>query len=218
MVIRGNIDLLNLDLPDEERRQTVLEAGAEAERMSRLTADLLFLAEADSHDVVEEAPVALRELVSEVWEQANTLDAGSHELLLDRNDPVTVQGDYVRPGQLLWNLVENALRYAPAGGRVTLSLRDDGQFAELLVADTGIGIPPEHAPRISERFYRVDPSRSCDHGGTRLGLAIVKRVTEAHGRRVQVRSTPGVGTTFGVCRPVRPPRPALEAESAEVSR
>ena len=215
MVIRGNLDLLNMELPENERRESVGEAIEEVERMSRLASDLLFLAEVEARQVVEQEPVALDDVVADVWERAKGLDAGSHELLLARSDPTTVRGDRERLEQLLWNLVENALRYTPAGGRVTVSLRADGQVAELAVADTGVGVPPEHLPRIFDRFYRVDPARSRKQGSTGLGLAIVRQVAEAHGSRVRVHSKPGEGTTFTVVLPLHPTPPSPDAGVAD---
>jgi len=202
MVIRGNLDLLKLDLPDAERRESLREATEVVERMSRLASDLLFLAETDAPDTVERRPVVLHELAAEVWERARAVDAGSHELAFAQTEPVTVLGDRDRLAQMLWNLVENALRYTPDGGRVSLALRSNGRVADVTVADTGIGIPTEHLPRIFERFYRVDRARSREHGGAGLGLAIVRQTAELHGGQVHVRSDPGGGTTFTVSLPV----------------
>ena len=203
-IIRGNLDLLMLDLPAEDRRQSASEAAAEVARMGRLVDDLLFLAEVDARAVVEHLPVELHAIVHEVWERTRALDGGAHAIDLARNDAATVRGDRHWLRQLLWNLVENALRYTPAGGRVTLTLRCSRHVAELTVADTGIGIPPEHLPHLFERFYRVDPARSRQQGGTGLGLAVVKQVAEAHGGHVRVRSTPGGGTVVTVALPGSP--------------
>lgn len=204
-VICGNLDLLQLDLPGEERRQSAREAALEARHMIRLVSDLLFLAEADDGKIAEGEPVALDEIVSEVWARARKLDEGSHEVVLSRNDPANVLGNRDRLRQLVWNLVENALRYTPADGVVTLSLRQKGQNAELVVSDTGIGMDPEHLPRIFERFYRIDRARSRRQESTGLGLAIVKRVAEMHGGQVQVWSELGHGSTFTVKLPLAPP-------------
>ena len=110
-----------------------------------------------------------------------------------------------RLDQLVWNLVENALRYTPSGGGVELELARHGSEAVLRVSDTGVGIPEEHLPRIFERFYRVDKARSRRNGGTGLGLAIVKSVVEAHGGRAGVSSSaapgPGQGTSFTIWLP-----------------
>jgi two-component system OmpR family sensor kinase len=202
MVLRGNLDLLRMGLPEDESRASVREAGEEVERMSRLAADLLFLAEADAREIAGRESVELDEVATEAWERARALDGGAHELALGRADPALVRGDRMRLGELVWNLLENALRYTPAGGRIDVELRVTESRAELTVADTGIGIPPEHAPRVFERFYRVDPARSRSKGGAGLGLAIVKRIAEAHGGEVWARSEVGRGSTFGVSLPL----------------
>ena len=97
---------------------------------------------------------------------------------------------------MLANLVDNAVRYTPAGGAVTVFTERDPRGVWVGVRDTGIGIAAEHVPRIFERFYRVDPARSREAGGTGLGLAIVKHLVEAHGGRVQAESAVGRGTTI----------------------
>ena len=122
-----------------------------------------------------------------------------------------MQGDRDRLAQMLWNLVENALRYTDPGGTVTLGLHNHGSVAELTVADTGVGIPAEHLPHIFERFYRVERARSHRDGSTGLGLAIVKQVAEAHGGQVRVRSEPGAGTTFTVALPITATEPPLSS-------
>lgn len=202
MVIRGNLDLLQMDLPVEDRQASAREASEEAERMARLVGDLLFLAEQDAHERMDSAPVALNEVIDEVWQRACTLDAGRHRLKLECNEPTTVLGDRYRLSQMLWNLVDNALRYTNPGGRVSLSLCVRGEVAEVAVADTGISIPAEHVPHIFERFYRVDRARSRNESSTGLGLPIVKQVAEAHDGQVRVNSQTGVGTTFTVVLPV----------------
>ncbi|MDP2661135.1 MAG: ATP-binding protein [Dehalococcoidia bacterium] len=203
MVIRGNLDLLKRKLSNVEREESAAEASEEVDRMSRLVADLLFLAEVDAREFVEHDPVALQEVTQEVWERAKALDGECHEILLAQSDPATVLGDRDRLAQMLWNLVENALRYTPEGGQITLSLRNHQQVAELSVADTGMGISADHVPRIFERFYRIDRARSHSRGSTGLGLAIVKQVAEAHGGQVRVRSEPGKGSVFSVALPIQ---------------
>jgi heavy metal sensor kinase len=202
MIIRGNLDLLRLGLPEAERRASVREAGEEVERMSRLAADLLLLAEADAEEIVERKLVAFDAEVGAAWERARHVDNGVHDVRLTRLEPAHVLGDRTRLDQLIWNLVENALRYTPEGGRVELALTRQAEEVVLRVSDTGVGVPEQHLPRIFERFYRVDKARSRGSGGTGLGLAIVKSVAEAHGGRVGVVSTPGQGTTFTVRLPL----------------
>jgi heavy metal sensor kinase len=208
MVIRGNLDLLRLGLPEEERRASVREASEEVARMSRLAADLLFLAAADAEEVMRREPIRFDEVVLGAWERARHLDGGTHDMQPAVVEPLVVLGDGGRLDQLVWNLVENAVRYTPAGGRVELSLGREGEEAVLRVTDTGVGIADEHLPRIFERFYRVDKARSKSAGGTGLGLAIVKSVVQAHGGRAdvssQVEGGPGRGSTFTVWLPSGP--------------
>ncbi len=114
-----------------------------------------------------------------------------------------VQADEDRIGQVLLNLVGNALQYTPAGGRVSIRARREGQTVFLVVQDTGIGIAPEHLPHIFERFYRVDKSRSRAGGGSGIGLTIAQRLVEAHGGRIRAASDgPGRGSTFSFTLPV----------------
>lgn len=204
MVVRGNLEQLAHDLPDAERREATSDALEEVDRMTRLVQDLLFLADADANASIERHDVALETIVASVAEDARAIarrDDGAREIVLEANDPVVVEGDPERLRQMIWNLVENAARYTPAGGTVTIALRGRGPIAELTVADTGIGISPEHLPHLFERFYRVDTGRSRALGGTGLGLSIVRQITEAHGGQVRVRSTPGQGSTFTVALP-----------------
>lgn len=200
-VIRGNLDLLRLDLPEVERQLSVDSASSEVDRMSHLVGDLLFLAEVDSDRTVRHEAVDLDALVRETFRRATLVDDSAHVLVLAQVDPTLVRGDLDRLTQAVTNLVQNALRYTPAGGTVTLRLLNHGPFAELSVADTGIGISAEHLPHLFERFYRVDRARSRVAGSTGLGLPIVKEVVEAHRGQVRVHSEPGRGSTFTVVLP-----------------
>ncbi len=110
--------------------------------------------------------------------------------------PLEVFGDKERLRQVAVNLMENAIKYSEKGGTVTLTLTSTADRAEIIVKDTGIGIAPQHLPRIFERFYRVDKDRNRDVGGSGLGLAIVKHIVEAHGSNITVESSVGIGTTF----------------------
>jgi two-component system, OmpR family, sensor kinase len=202
MVIRGNLDLLQMDLPPKERRAAAREASEEAERMARLIADLLFLAEEDAHQRLQSMPVVIDEVVAEVWQRARTVDAGEHALSLECNDRAVVLGDRDRLTQMLWNLVDNALVYTEPGGRVALCSRTSTSKVSIAVSDTGIGIPSEHIPRLFERFYRVGHARSRTQSSTGLGLPIVKQVVDAHGGEVRVESELGQGSVFTVSLPL----------------
>jgi signal transduction histidine kinase len=210
MVIRGNLDLLQMDLPADERKAAARESSEEAERMARLIADLLFLAEEDAHQRLESEPVRMEAVVAEVWQRARTVDAGAHPLILECNDAAVVLGDRHRLTQMLWNLVENALVYTEAGGQVAICSRKMQDRVVLSVADTGAGIPAEHIPRLFERFYRVDRARSRTQSSTGLGLPIVKQVVEAHGGEVRVESELGRGSVFIITLPL-----ALATEGSE---
>jgi two-component system phosphate regulon sensor histidine kinase PhoR len=118
--------------------------------------------------------------------------------------PLRVLGDGEALQQLLGNLLDNAFKYTPAGGRVGVRTGRDGDVLFVDVTDTGLGIEVQHQERIFERFYRVDKGRSRDVGGTGLGLSIVKHIARAHGGGVTVRSAPGQGSTFRISLPPAP--------------
>jgi len=115
-----------------------------------------------------------------------------------------VFADRERVHQVLFNLLDNAVRFTPMGGRVTVTASAHNGSIDVAVVDTGPGIAAEHLPRVFERFYRVDASRSRDDGGTGIGLAIARSVVEAHGGRIWAESEPGKGSTFTFELPVAP--------------
>lgn len=202
--IRGNADLL--------RRMggadpTSLDAiQSEAERMSRLVGGLLLLAQADLGKLpLAQAPVPLDTLLLEVLRETHVL-AGGVQVSLGEIDQISVVGDRDRLKQLLLNLVSNALKFTPEGGRVTLGLARVDTWARFTVADTGLGIPPAELPRIFDRFYRVDKARSRALGGAGLGLAIAQRIAHMHGGRIEAASdgVAGHGATFSVWLPLPP--------------
>jgi signal transduction histidine kinase len=117
-------------------------------------------------------------------------------------EAISVQGDYAHLRRLLLNLVDNAVKYTPSGGHVTISLLPSGAWASIRVEDTGIGVPPEDQERIFQRFYRSAEARSRGDGGAGLGLCIARSIAEAHGGRIQVESTTGRGSTFTVLLPI----------------
>jgi two-component system OmpR family sensor kinase len=211
--IRGNLDLLRR-IPNDE---TSLDAiDAEARRMSRLVRDLLMLAQADSGRLpLEREAVELSTLLAEVYAQARVLTAEREiDMALLQDDPVHIEGDPDRLLQLFINLVSNAIKYTPDGGRITLALTAHSGWARVLVSDTGIGIPAEDLPYIFNRFYRVDRARSRAQGGTGLGLAIAKWIAEAHSGRITVESQVGHGSTFTVWLPA----PSVRDEALEAPR
>jgi len=197
--ISGYAETLLTDTPDQETTRHFLETIAgNARRMQRLVDDLLDLARLEAKQWhPDPEPVEVEDLAGEVWDSLR--DRGTHSVTFGVDvgpGAESVQADADALRQVLTNLIENSLRYTPAGGRITCrTLRDDTDVA-VSISDTGSGIFPEHLPRIFERFYRSDPSRSREQGGTGLGLAIVKHLVEAHGGRVSAESKRGVGTTI----------------------
>ncbi len=196
-VIRGNLDLLKRKLSDAERSESLMAMEREAVRMARIVDDLLLLAEVESGELTKHQTVSLRVILQEEVERARAL-AGNRKIVVNKQQTLSVRGDAQRLKQLLVNLVDNAIKYTPEKGTITLSLYRDREWAHLEVTDTGIGIAPEQLPYIFNRFYRVDKPRSRGSGGTGLGLAIVKGIAEQHGGKVTVTSEPGRGSTFDV--------------------
>jgi len=197
--IRGNVDLMRrmncVDVPSLDAIQV------ESERMTRMVGDLLMLAQADAGQLIRRERVELDTLVLQVYRQVRPLAAGI-ELVIGAEDQATILGDPDRIKQLLLNLVDNATKYTPQGGQVTLGLQRVEGWAQLSVADTGIGIPAQDLPHIFERFYRVDKARSRAAGGAGLGLSIAQWIVQAHGGKIDVQSEMGKGTTFTVWLPL----------------
>ncbi|MFN8522721.1 MAG: ATP-binding protein [Chloroflexota bacterium] len=201
-VIRTNLGLLRRDLDAETRFEVVDETEAEADRMSRLVADLLLLAREDGGEAVEHERLDLGVVVEQAAARARTL-AGGREIRCERpTEPVLILGDRDRLLQMLTNLLDNGIRHTAERDEIALGLAQQAGEAVLTVRDTGEGIPAEHLPRIFDRFYRVDKARSRELGGTGLGLAIVKHIAEAHGGSVSVTSALGQGATFTVRLPL----------------
>jgi heavy metal sensor kinase len=173
-------------------------------RMSQLLGELLTLARADAgQQLISREALGLGELVRNVVSAMQPL-AAQREVELTENvgAPAMVEGDQTRLSQLLLNLLDNGLRYTSPGGSVSVSLAEDGRWAVLRVADTGVGIAAEHLPHVFERFYRTDAARARADGGAGLGLAICEWIAEAHGGQITVDSALGRGTAFTVRLPL----------------
>jgi len=204
--------LLDWALHDQNVNVRFLQQIAEqADRLDRLVLDLLSLARLESgQEVYEHGPLPLARVAQAASEahrgraEAKAIDYRLDWVALDRSVEVRADEEAVR--QILDNLIDNALKYTPSGGRVVVSGQVAGDEVLLLVADTGIGIPRSDLPRIFERFYRVDKARSRELGGTGLGLSIVKHLVQSLGGRVDVTSRVGAGSQFTVRLPrYRPP-------------
>jgi signal transduction histidine kinase len=194
---------------DEDPVQARLFAGQlkkETERFSQLINDLLDLARLESQERVENpVPVDVRSVLMSVLARMRRVARKKNITLqwkrFGKAAQYTVYGDETQLTSMFANLVDNAVKYTPPGGRVEVTGGFEGSEIVIRVSDTGIGIPEAKLPRIFERFYRVDKARSKETGGTGLGLSIVKHVAENHGGRVTVESALGEGSTFAVYLP-----------------
>jgi two-component system OmpR family sensor kinase len=201
--IRGNLDLLKRGAfeNDEERDASLMAIDSESARMQRMVQDLLLLAQADAGVEIRKRPVELDTLLLDVYRQTRMTTKGV-KVSLGNEDQAQVLGDPDRLKQLFINLVDNAIKYTPNGGEVTLSFERDTEWVRVAIADTGPGIPEQDLPKIFDRFYRVDKARARENGGTGLGLSIVKWIVDAHGGKIAVKSNLGKGTTFTVWLPL----------------
>ena len=173
----------------------------QAQRMHRLVEDLLTLSRLESREtLVSDEVVDVRQLVREVADEARALSLGRHQIDVDLT-PGFVRGSREELRSAFGNIVSNAVRYTPDGGSISLAWREDASGGRFEVSDTGLGVAPDHIPRLTERFYRVDKSRSRETGGTGLGLAIVKHILLRHGGHLDVQSEIGRGSTFSAVLP-----------------
>ena len=204
-VMRGEIELALRSTQTPGEYRTVLESSLEEIlRMTSITDNLLLLAKAEQGTLdVHLSEVDLQNLVDELYEDSEVLAEQKHiAVSLEENAPITIVGDRDRLRQLFLNLVDNAIKYTPEGGRVTLAARRQNGAALFQVHDTGIGIPPEEIEKIFNRFYRVDKARSREQGGTGLGLSIAKWIAELHRGTITVTSEVNKGSTFTVTLPL----------------
>jgi heavy metal sensor kinase len=191
----------------DDYRAVVGSILEECGRLTRLTDQLLALAREDAGVAhTEPEAVELGELVGGVAETLRPV-AESKRLTLatDLAPGVIVRGNPVRLRQMVMNLIDNAVKYTPEGGSVRVEVGRDSDRAVVTVADTGVGIPEEHLPRVFERFYRVDKARSRDMGGTGLGLSIARGIATGLGGTIELASTPGAGTAAVVVLPLGTP-------------
>ncbi|MBQ9134083.1 MAG: HAMP domain-containing protein [Clostridia bacterium] len=179
-------------------------AETESSRMEALIKNLLTLSQLDSRTMqLNIKPINITDSLTSIAKTlAYTAEKKGQTLAFDGvYAPMTVNGDKIRLEQIIINIVSNAIKYTGEGGKIRLRLRDAGENVEIIVADTGMGIPKEDLPRLFERFYRVEKARSSDKGGTGLGLAIAKEFALAHGGDIHVASELGKGTVFTIVLP-----------------
>ncbi|WP_372524778.1 phosphate regulon sensor histidine kinase PhoR [Piscinibacter sp.] len=222
-VLAGFIETMgNLPLTEVERRRVLELMSQQTTRMQTLVGDLLTLAQLEgSPRPPADRWVAVQRLFAQVQVDARALSAARHTLNFNGGETAQIAGAEAELLSAIANLVNNAVRYTPSGGNVDVSWTQRGDGAgELRVRDSGIGIAREHLPRLTERFYRVDGSRSRDTGGTGLGLSIVKHVAQRHGGELEVTSEPGKGSSFTLVFPaprVRSSEPATQPQQVDES-
>ena len=199
--IRGLAETILGD--DQVSKETILNfvdrMHAQSLRLSQLVGDLMTISRLESSQSSEDfISINFTDLVKQAVKAAQpTADEKAQNLLVQLPDAeLRVYGDRQNLSQLVDNLVDNAMKYTPDSGEITVSLSQENLMAELKISDTGIGISPQYQGRIFERFYRVDKARSQSLGGTGLGLSIVKNIAEKHGASVSMESQLGRGSTF----------------------
>ncbi|MEZ2351347.1 phosphate regulon sensor histidine kinase PhoR [Caballeronia sp. RCC_10] len=197
-VLSGFLETLrDLPLDEADRRRYLDMMDQQATRMQNIVRDLLVLAnlEGDIHPPSDDL-LDMRAVLRHLENDANNLSGGRHRIAFHVDDAVTVAGAETEVVSALGNLVTNAVRYTPEGGAIDVTWQRENDRAMFIVRDSGPGIAAEHIPRLTERFYRIDRSRSRDTGGTGLGLAIVKHVLQRHHAELDVKSEVGRGSTF----------------------
>jgi two-component system OmpR family sensor kinase len=193
------------------------DVDLEIDRLNNIINDLLTLVQVDKQSLVlHKSAFPLQELIIRTMKVLNPIaEQKKIQLAFDIREGVYVDGDMAKLQQVLMNLVDNALKYTPEGGQVVVTLLRKDNYARILVADTGIGIPEADLPHIFERFYRVDKARSRSTGGTGLGLAIVKQIVEMHDGIITVSSKEGEGSLITVDLPSVEPPEELQQEEVQ---
>ena len=212
-VLSGFLETIKaLELDPQRSRDYINLMIEQGKRMERIVDDLLTLS------TLESAPgpslderVRVAPLLERLRAEAQALSGGKHRIVLDAEPGFDLLGAENEIASACGNLVTNAIRYTPEGGEVRLRWRASADEAEFAVEDSGIGIAPEHIPRLTERFYRVDRGRSRETGGTGLGLAIVKHILNRHHATLEIKSEPGKGSRFVARFPARRIVPAAAA-------
>jgi signal transduction histidine kinase len=211
-IIQANAEAMELDLPEQDSTDPTAVSpavnklaiiGRSTERMGTLVQDLMLLSKMESPQVqTKKVVIQIDKLVKDVLEDFDELFKNKGiDLSIAKSQPITLMGDADQLKRLLTNLLQNAMRYTDTGGTVIVSVDTFGRYARLVIKDSGIGIPPESVPKIFDRFYRVDKSRSRAAGGVGLGLSIVRAIVETHKGKIDVASELNKGTTFTILLP-----------------
>ena len=209
--IKGYVETLleNNDTDTASMREFLGIIMKHTQRLDNLIKDVLELSKLDSNDLkIELHRVDIHPCIEDIFSHYKESCAGrdqTFELDMPQHIPMIETDEYLLR-QLLTNLLDNAIKYTPKGGRIGLKVNPINGSVQFEISDTGIGIPPEHIPRIFERFYRVDPARSREMGGTGLGLSIVKHVVSLHHGFIKVESAVDVGSKFIITLPQQQPK------------
>ncbi|QKI89701.1 phosphate regulon sensor histidine kinase PhoR [Thiomicrorhabdus xiamenensis] len=197
-VLHGYLELLT-DMPHEPQWDTPLEhMSNQTVRMRAIIEDLLTLSSIEAGSInAKQEEVDVPKILEQLKAEVEQLASAGHRLKFEITPGLMIKGMPEPLKSVFMNLLSNAIRYSPDGGEVSVRWYADEEGAHFSVSDQGLGISPEHIPRLTERFYRVDKDRSRVTGGTGLGLAIVKHVLDKHDSHLEVSSMPGVGSTFG---------------------
>jgi two-component system phosphate regulon sensor histidine kinase PhoR len=202
-VLSGFLETVqDLKLTEADQKKYLDLMSVQTSHMKTLVEDLLTLAKLEGNPeppVTQVVPMGV--MLSRLQSDAQGLSQGRHQILVEKASDRNVLGDDLELYSAFGNLVSNAVRYTPDGGNITIRWADLEDGAIFTVIDTGSGIAQEHIPRLTERFYRVDRSRSRDTGGTGLGMAIVKHVINRHHGELKIESTLGVGSEFSLTFP-----------------
>ena len=200
--IIGSAELIeNGMVKPEDLPRFVGHIHAEAARLVTLIDDIIRLSQLDEGDAMPTEPVDLLAVSQEAAENLHDVAAARDVMVSVTGQPAVLPGVRRLIYEIVYNLCDNAIKYNRDGGRVDVTVAADAGGSSITVADTGIGIAPEHQARVFERFYRVDKSHSKASGGTGLGLSIVKHAVQYHHGRIELESTPGTGTTIRVVFP-----------------
>ena len=193
------------DMDPQLRAEFLSDIDKEIDRLSSVVGDLLTLVHIDSHKLrLRREMMVFSDTVQETVSRLTPLAKKRRQTIETHiEDDCEMFADPGKLAQVCYNIIENAIKYTPDGGTITVSLHKSGRDAVLDISDTGVGIPAEDLPHVFDRFYRVDKARSRETGGTGLGLSIVKQIVRLHAGSVTVASEPGRGTTFTVQLPVK---------------
>ena len=205
-VVSGFVENLQ-DMPDlnqDSARRALQLMAEQTRRMDNLVADLLTLSRLENEQSpLREEPVDIKGLLNEIYQDGKLLSGERHPLRIEIASTANLLGNRDELHSAFGNLLSNAIRYTPEGGAILLCWFERGGQPVFSVQDSGIGIAAQHIPRLTERFYRVDRSRSRETGGTGLGLAIVKHIAMRHQAKLEVASEEGKGSTFALVFPVK---------------